>query len=151
MSPVALSQMFPDVPETILRRMQPDIMLVEDNAQDRSPLSFQVLEHVQHTRRWIVHDIELGFGAEILYSKNLKEESEQHGFLLEHLRTAGYVDVQLHLLIFGSLGGIFRLTALHLVRLGVAHPGFEAVREFLLDTHWKTLKRLEHEGKLDKR
>ena len=35
---------------------------------------------------------------------------------------------------------MFRLTALHLVRLGVAHP---RVEEVLQDMHWKTSKRLE--------
>ena len=49
---------------------------------------------------------------------------------------------------------MFRLTASHLVRLGVAHP---RVEELLQDMHWKVLKRLEqtvgtwrrleHEGK----
>ena len=65
-----------------------------------------------------VHVVEVG----ISNSQKFREKSEQHSPLLEQLKIAGYADVQLHLLIFGSTGGMFRLTALHLVRLGIAHP-----------------------------
>ena len=41
---------------------------------------------------------------------------------------------------FGSTGGMFKLTPLHLKRLGVSHS---AVDILLQDMHWKALRRLE--------
>ena len=70
----------------------------------------------------IVHVVEVGFCTEISYSQKFKEKSEQHSSPRDQLKNAGYANVQLHLLIFGSTGGMFRLTVSHLVRLGVAHP-----------------------------
>ena len=58
-------QVLPNVPETMLRRMGPDILLFEKNARDNSPLSVQGLEHAQHRRRCIVHVVEVGFCTEI--------------------------------------------------------------------------------------
>ena len=115
-------QVLPDVSGTILCCMRPDILLFEKNARDKLPLSVQDLEHAQHRRRCIVHVVEDGFCTEISYSQKFEKKSEQHSCLLEHLKNAGYADVQLHLLIFGSTGGMFRLTASHPVRLGVADP-----------------------------
>ena len=45
-----------------------------------------------------------------------------------------------HLLIFGITGGIFKLTALHLKRLGVSRTKVDSL---LQDMHWKALRRLE--------
>ena len=47
---------------------------------------------------------------------------------------AGYADVQLHLLIFGSTGGVFKLTALRLKRLGVSHSKLD-MYSLLQDMH----------------
>ena len=68
------------------------------------------------------------------------KKKEQHRTPLDLLNNAGYADVQLHLLIFGSTGGMFKLTALHLKRLGVSHA---KVDNLLQDMHWKALRRLE--------
>ena len=48
--------------------------------------------------------------------------------------------MQLHLLIFGSTGGMFKLNASHLMHVGVARSRFKAL---LQEMHWKTLQRLE--------
>ena len=73
-------------------------------------------------------------------AQKYKEKYEQHRTLLDLLRNAGYADVQLHLLIFGSTGGMFKLTALHLKRLGASHSKVDSL---LQDMHWKVLRRLE--------
>lgn len=49
----------------------------------------------------------------------MKEKHEQHSSVLEHLTNLGYADVQLHGLIFGSIGGMFKLAALHLKQLEI--------------------------------
>lgn len=62
---------------------------------------------------------------------------------MKHLRNSGYADVQLHLLMFGSTGGMFKLTALHLKQLGIPPSKVDTI---LQDMHWKArkaLKRLE--------
>ena len=59
---------------------------------------------------------------------------------MEHLKNLGNADVQLHLLIFGSTGGMFKLTAFHLKQLGIPHSKAD---DLLQDMHWKALKRLE--------
>ena len=72
--------------------------------------------------------------------RNTKKNMSSIALCLDHAKNAGYADVQLHLLIFGSTGGIFKLTALHLKRLGVSHLKVDSL---LQDMHWKALKRLE--------
>ena len=72
----------------------------------------------------------MGFCTEVAYAQTL----------LDIVKNAGYADVQLHLLIFGSKGGMFKLTALHLEKLGVSHS---TVDSLLQDMHWKALRRLE--------
>ena len=134
------SHVLPDVPEASLSRMRPDILLFEKSPDDSLPMSVQRLEHADNRRSCKVHVIEVGFCTEISYFQKFKEKSEQHSLLLEHLRNAGYAEVQLHLMIFGSTGGMFRLTASHLMHLGVAHSRVEAVLQAM---HWKTLDRLE--------
>ena len=69
-----------------------------------------------------------------------EEKYEQHRTLLDLLKNAGYADVQLHLLIFGSTDGMFKLTALHLKRLGISQS---TVDRLLQDMRWKALRRLE--------
>ena len=82
----------------------------------------------------------MGFCTEVAYRQKHKGKYEQHRTLLDLLNNAGYVDVQLHLLSFGSAGGMFKLTALHLKRLGVSHAKVDSV---LQDMHWQALRRLE--------
>ena len=78
--------------------------------------------------------------AQVAYAQKYKEKYEQHRTLLDLLRNAGYADVQLHLLIFGSTSGMFRLTALHLKRLGVSHSKVDSLLQYI---HWKAFRRLE--------
>ena len=64
----------------------------------------------------------MGFGTEVAYAQKYTENCEQHRILLALLENAGYADVQLHMLIFGSTSGLFKLTvptAPHPERLGV--------------------------------
>ena len=102
------------------------------------------MEHPRHRKCCRVHVLEVGFCTEIAYAQKYKEKYEQHRALLDLLKTAGYADVQLHLLIFGTTGGMFmsliKLTALHLKRLGVSHS---TVDSLLQDMHWKALRMLE--------
>ena len=134
------AEVLPGVPDAMLRRMRPDILLFERSACDSLPLIANDLQHAQHRQRCRVHVVEVGFCTEVAYPQKYKEKNEQHALLLEHLKKAGYADVQLHLLIIGSTGGMFRLTALHLARLGVTH---QKVGDVLQDLHWKALHRLE--------
>ena len=135
------SHVLPDVPEASLCRMRPDILLFEKSPDDSLPTSVQHLEHADSRRSCKVHVIEVGFCTEISYFQKFKEKSEpKHSLLLEHGRNAGYAEVQLHLMIFGSTGGMFRLTASHLMHLGVVHSRVEAVLQAM---YWKTLGRLE--------
>ena len=85
----------------------------------------------------------MGCSTEVAYAQKPKQRYEQHCTLLDLLRNAGYADVQLYLLIFGSTGGMFKLTALHLKRLGVSHSKVDSLDSLLLDMHWKALRRLE--------
>ncbi len=126
-------QVLPDVPEATLQRLRPDILLFERSTQDNMPLSLADLEDAEHRRRCKVHVVEVGFCTEVSYPQKFKEKGEQHGLLMDHLKQAGYADVQLHLLIYGSIGGIFRLTALHLGHLGIPHPKAEALLQTM---HW---------------
>ncbi len=64
----------------------------------------------------------------------------QHQQQITHIREAGYADVKLHLLIFGSTGGMFHQTAQHLVQLGSTGPPRKTLLENL---HFRALKRLE--------
>ena len=100
--------------------------------------TFQDLEHPQHRKCCRVHVVKVGFCKEVAYAQKYKEK--QHCTLLDLLKNDGYADVQLHLLIFGSTGGMIRLTALHLKRLGVSHS---TVDSLLQNMHWKALRRLE--------
>ena len=82
----------------------------------------------------------MGFCTEVAYAQKYKEGYEHHRTLSDVLKNAGYADVQLHLPIFGSTGGMFKLIALHLERLGVSHSNLNSLLE---DMHWKALIRLE--------
>ena len=101
--------------------MRPDMLLIEKHIGDDLLPTLHDLEHPRHRRCCRVHVVQVGFCTEIAYAQKYKEKHEQHRTLLDFLRNAGYADVQLHLLIFGSTGGMFKLTALHLKRLGVSH------------------------------
>ena len=136
------NHVLPDVPEASLGHMRPDILLFEKSSDDSLPTCadmcqcnvWNMLTNADNRRDCKVHVIEVGFCTEISYFRKFKEKSEQHTLLLEHLRNAGYAQVQLHLMIFGSTGGMFRLTASHLMHLGIAHSRAEAVLQAM---HWK--------------
>ena len=104
------------------------------------PLHLYAVEVITQEYGQLFHVVEVGFCTEVAYAQKYKAKYEQHRTLLESLKNAGYADVRLHLLIFGSTGGMFKLTALHLERLGVFHSNVESV---LQDMHWKALRRLE--------
>ena len=102
--------------------MRPDMLLIKKHTGDDILLTLHDLEHPRHRRCCRVHVVEVGFCTEVTYAQKYKENYEQHRTLLDLLKNAGYKVVQLHLLIVGSTGGMFKLTALHLKRLGVSHP-----------------------------
>ena len=135
------SQVLRDVTESLLRRMRPDMLLIEKHTGDNLLPKLHDLERPRHRRCCRVHVVEVGFCTEVAYSQKYKGKHEQHRTLLELLKSAGYADVQLHLLIFESTDGMFKLTALHLKGLGVSHVEVDSL---LQNMHWKALRRLEH-------
>ena len=107
------------------------------------PPTLHDLGRPQHRRNCRAHVVEVGFCTEVSYAQKYKEKYVEHLICPKHLRNAalaGYADVQLHLLISGSTGGMFRLTALHSKRPNISHS---TVDRLLQDMHWKALRRLE--------
>ena len=96
-------------------------MIIEKHTGDDVLPTIHDLEHPRHRRCCRVHVVEVGFCTEVAYAQKYKQKYEQHRTLLHLLRNTGYADVQLHLIIFGSTGGMFKITALHLERVGVSH------------------------------
>ncbi len=79
---------------------------------------------------------------ETAYATKYQEKHAQHQQLIAHLREAGYTEIKLHLLIFGSTGGMFQLTAQHVKQLGTGITG--PPRKTLLENlHFRALKRSE--------
>ena len=108
-----------NVPEDMLRRMRPDILLFERESGDTLPIALQDLKHTESMRRYKLHLVDVGFCTELGTLRNSKKNmSTLHS--AANLGDASY-DVQLHMLIFGSTGGMFSLTTLHLKRLRVSH------------------------------
>ena len=125
-----------------LRRMRPDMLLIGKHTGDGVLPTLPDLEHPRVRRRRCckVHVVEVGSCTKIAYAQKYREKYEQHCTLFDLLKNDGYADVQLHLLIFGSTGGMFKLKALHLTRLGFSHSKVDSL---LQDMHWKALRRLE--------
>ncbi len=117
----------------------PDLLLFE-RLEGAGPLNLDSLEHANERRMCKVHVVEVGFCMETAYMIKYQEKHAQHQQLITHLREAGYADVKLHLLIFGSTGGMFHLTAQHLKQLGITGPPGKTLMETL---HSRALKRLE--------
>ena len=107
------------MPDSALKRMRPDLLLFE-RLEGAGPLDS--LEHASERRMCKVHVVEVGFCMETAYTTKYQEKHAQHQQLIIHLREAGYADVELHLLTFGSTGGMFHLTAQHLKQLGITGP-----------------------------
>ena len=116
--------MLRDVPASMLCRMHPDMLFIEKHTGDDVLPTLHDLEHSLHRTCCRVHVFEVGFCKEVAYAQKYKENYEQLHILIDLLKNAGYADVQLHLFIFGSTGGMFKFTALHLKRLGVSHSKF---------------------------
>ncbi len=122
-----------------MKRMRPDLLLFERLA-GAGPLNLDSLNQARQRSRCKVHIVEVGFCMETAYMTKYQEKHVQHQHLITHLKEAGYAEVKLHLLILGSTGGIFHLTAEHLKQLGITGPP----RKTLLETiHFRALKRLE--------
>ncbi len=132
-------QVLPSMPDAVLKRMRPDLLLFE-RLEGAGPLNLDSLEHANERRMCKVHVVEVGFCMETAYMIKYQEKHAQHQQLITHLREAGYADVKLHLLIFGSTGGMFHLTAQHLKQLGITGPPGKMLMETL---HFRALKRLE--------
>ena len=109
------------VAESMLCRVRPDMLLVEKTSSDGTQPSLHDLEHHQYRSDCKIHHVKVGLCMEAAHAQKCKEKYEQHCTLLEHLRNADDTDVQLHLLIFGSTGKRFKLTAFHLNTLGIPH------------------------------
>ena len=100
----------------------------------------QIPRTMHKRQRCRIHVIEVGYCMETAYTSKFAEKHAQHKQLMDCLRQAGYADVQLHLLIFGSTGGMFHLTKFHLKQLGIAENPLRLLMEKL---HFRALKRLE--------
>ncbi len=92
--------------------------------------------------------VEVDFCMEAAYMTKYQEKHAQHQQLISHLKEAGYADVMLHLLIFGSTGGRFHLTTQHLKQLGITGPARKFLPPVLPgNLHFRALKQLEqHKG-----
>ena len=87
------SQVVRDVPESTLRRMRPDMLLIEKHAGDDVLPTLHDLEHPQHRRCCRVYVVEVGFCTEVANAQKFKEKYAQHRTLLDLLKNAGYADV----------------------------------------------------------
>ncbi len=120
--------------------MQPDLLLIEGLA-GAGLLKLDRLEHASERRRCQVHIVEVGYCMETAYMIKYQEKHAQHQQLITHLREAGYVEIKLQLLTFGSTGGMFHLIARHSRQSGITGPP----RKMLLaNLHFEALKQLEH-------
>ena len=97
------SQVLGDISESMLRRMRPDMLLIEKHTSDDVPPTLRDLEIPQHRKTCRVHAVQLGFCTEVAYAQKFKDKFEQHCILVEHLRNAEYADHQLHLLVLEKL------------------------------------------------
>ena len=131
-------QVLNNVPESILQCMCPEILFFEKEDGENLSVRLEDLQDVQQRRLCKVHLVEVGYCMEVGYADKHGEKTLQHAELMEHLRAAGYAEVQLHLLIFGNTGGNFRVTASHLRQLGIA-----ITKSLLEKLHFYALKRLE--------
>ena len=86
--------------------MRPDMLLIEKHTCDDVLPTLHDSEHPRHRGCCRVHIVEVGFCTEVACSQKYKEKYAQHRTLLDLLKNTEYADVQLHLLIFGSTGGI---------------------------------------------
>ena len=104
------SQVLRDVPESMVHRMRPDMLLIEIHIDDNVLPTLHDLQHPQRRRTAGFMLLRGDFARRWHMLRNTKRNMhsyEQHRTLLDLLKNAGYADVQLHLLIFGSTGGIF--------------------------------------------
>ena len=134
------SQMLRNDPTSMRCRMRPEMHCVAKNSHGDVQPTLHDQEHPQHRRNCRIHVVGVGLCTEVSYVQNYKEKYEQHCTLPEHLKNAQCADVQLHLLILASTGGLFKLTALHLKRLHLSHSKVDSL---LQDMHWTALGMLE--------
>ena len=135
--------------------MRPDMLLVEKSCSlsdysDGTRPSLHDLEQLQHKRSCRISVVEQEFCMGYLMPSNTKNSitlcsSSQQCWICAYVTGAHMflqADVQLHLLICGSTctGGMFKLAALHLTRLGISNSTVDIL---LQDLHWKALRRLE--------
>ncbi len=99
-----------DVPEAVVKRMRPDLLLFEGLA-GAGPLNLDSLEQASERSQCKVHIVEVGFCMETAYMTKYQEKHAQHQQLSTHLKEAGYADVKLHLLIFD--GTAFKAAGYH--------------------------------------
>ena len=67
-------QVLPGVPEDMLRRMRPDLLLLERSSNDSLPLTLGDLQYPQHRRRCRANVIEVGYCTELAYAEKFKEK-----------------------------------------------------------------------------
>ena len=82
------SQVLRDVPESRLRRMRPDMLLIEMHIGDDVLPTLHVLEHPRHRRCCRAHVVEVGCTV-VAYAQKYKENYEQHHTLSGLLKNAG--------------------------------------------------------------
>ena len=75
-------QVLRNVPESMLCRMRPDMLLVENISSDSTQPSLHDLEHSQHRRNCKIHVVEVGSCTEVAYAQKYKvyrEIKEKYG------------------------------------------------------------------------
>ena len=73
----------------MLRRMRPDMLLIENHTGDDVLPTLHDSEHPRHRRCCRVHVVEVGFCTEVAYAQQYKERYEQHRTLLDLLKMLG--------------------------------------------------------------
>ena len=126
--------------------VRPDMLLIEKHTSDNVLPALHDLEHPRHGRYCRVHVVEVGLNlhrGSICSEKHTQKLSSIALCCKDLLKNAGYADGQLHLLIFGSTGGMLNFTALHPKRLQRVVVSHSTVDSLLQDMHWTVLRRLE--------
>ena len=80
------SQVLRDVPESMLRRMRPDMLLIEKHIGDDVLPTLREMEHPRNRRCCRVHGVEAGSCTKVAYAQKDKEKYEEHRTLLDLLK-----------------------------------------------------------------
>ncbi len=122
------------VPDAVLKRMRPDLLLFERLA-GAGPLNLDSLEQASERSRCKVHIVEVGSCMETAYMTKQQDRYAQHQQLI--IAGGQVTQKSSYICSFWTAQVMFHLTAQHLKQLGIIGP---PLLEYL---HPRALKRLE--------